>query len=47
MLENYHTPDGLEVPKVLRKYIPSEPEFLPFMRDLPRNSASTRREKVY
>ncbi|KAF9769972.1 Cytosolic seryl-tRNA synthetase, partial [Fusarium sp. DS 682] len=33
ILENYQTEDGLIVPEVLRKYIPGEPEFLPFIKE--------------
>ena len=40
MLENYQTPDGLNVPEVLRKYIPGQPEFLPFVKELPKDSTS-------
>ncbi|KAL2752563.1 hypothetical protein ACRALDRAFT_1052348 [Sodiomyces alcalophilus JCM 7366] len=31
VLENYQTEEGLIVPEVLRKYIPGQPEFLPFV----------------
>lgn len=40
VLENYQTEDGILVPEVLRKYIPGEPEFLPFIRELPKDSTS-------
>jgi seryl-tRNA synthetase len=40
LLENYQTADGLVVPEVLRKYIPGSPEFLPFVKDLPKDSTS-------
>ena len=40
ILENYQTPDGLKVPEVLRRYMPGEPEFLPYVRELPKNSTS-------
>lgn len=40
VLENYQTEDGLVVPEVLRKYIPGQPEFLPFVKDLPKDSTS-------
>jgi seryl-tRNA synthetase len=33
VLENYQTPEGFNVPKVLQKYIPGQPEFLPFVKD--------------
>ncbi|ESX01274.1 hypothetical protein KL918_002916 [Ogataea parapolymorpha] len=45
VLENYQTDDGLVVPKVLRKYIPGEPEFIPFVNELPKNSTSAKRGK--
>ncbi|KAI1176546.1 seryl-tRNA synthetase [Nemania sp. FL0916] len=34
VLENYQTPDGFTVPEVLRKYLPGQPEFLPYTKDL-------------
>ncbi|ODV63331.1 serine--tRNA ligase SES1 [Ascoidea rubescens DSM 1968] len=43
ILENYQTEDGLKVPEVLRKYIPGEPEFLPFVKELPKNSTSQKK----
>ena len=45
ILENYQTEDGLVVPEVLRKYIPGEPEFLPFVNELPKNSTSNKDKK--
>ncbi|KAF1953178.1 seryl-tRNA synthetase [Byssothecium circinans] len=33
LLENFQTPHGFNVPQVLRKYIPGQPEFLPFVRE--------------
>ncbi|CAI4056367.1 hypothetical protein SUVZ_02G1560 [Saccharomyces uvarum] len=45
VLENYQTEDGLVVPEVLRKYIPGEPEFLPFINELPKNSTSSKDKK--
>jgi seryl-tRNA synthetase len=33
ILENYQTPEGFNVPEVLRKYIPGNPEFLPFVKE--------------
>jgi seryl-tRNA synthetase len=33
ILENYQTPEGFTVPEVLRKYIPGQPEFLPFVKE--------------
>ena len=40
VLENYQTEEGLNVPEVLRKYIPGQPEFLPFVKELPKDSTS-------
>lgn len=34
ILENYQTEDGVRVPKVLQRFLPGEPEFLPFTKDL-------------
>ena len=45
ILENYQTADGLVVPEVLRKYIPGEPDFLPFVKELPKNSTSNKEKK--
>lgn len=42
ILENYQTPDGFTVPEVLRKYIPGQPEFLPFVRELPKDTTSAK-----
>lgn len=44
ILENHQTEDGLVVPEVLRKYIPGEPEFLPFVKELPKNSTSNKKK---
>ncbi|CAL9730352.1 serine--tRNA ligase, cytoplasmic [Monosporozyma unispora] len=44
ILENYQTEDGLVVPEVLRKYIPGEPEFLPYVKELPKNSTSNKKK---
>jgi seryl-tRNA synthetase len=33
LLENFQTPEGFNVPKVLQKYIPGQPTFLPFVRE--------------
>jgi seryl-tRNA synthetase len=44
VLENYQTEDGLVVPEVLRKYIPGEPEFIPFVKELPKNSTSNKKK---
>jgi seryl-tRNA synthetase len=39
-LENYQREDGIEVPEVLRKYIPGQPAFLPYVKELPKDSTS-------
>ncbi|KAM3164485.1 Seryl-tRNA synthetase [Lachancea thermotolerans] len=44
VLENYQTEEGLVVPEVLRKYIPGEPEFIPFTKELPKNSTSNKKK---
>ncbi|GMM31084.1 serine--tRNA ligase [Martiniozyma asiatica (nom. inval.)] len=44
VLENYQTEDGLKIPEVLRKYIPGEPEFIPFAKELPKNSTSNKKK---
>lgn len=43
ILENYQKEDGLVVPEVLRKYIPGEPDFIPYSKELPKNSTSKKR----
>ncbi|KAL1958317.1 hypothetical protein VTO42DRAFT_4634 [Malbranchea cinnamomea] len=40
ILENYQTEDGVVVPEPLRKYIPGAPEFLPYTKELPKNTTS-------
>ncbi|KAJ2900192.1 Cytosolic seryl-tRNA synthetase [Zalerion maritima] len=42
ILENFQTPEGINVPKPLRKYLPGMPEFIPFTKELPKESTSTR-----
>ncbi|KAJ5263737.1 Serine--tRNA ligase cytoplasmic [Penicillium angulare] len=42
VLENYQREDGIEVPEVLRKYIPGNPEFLPYVKELPKDTTSQR-----
>lgn len=38
ILENYQTDDGLVVPEVLRKYLPGQPEFLPYQSELKKDA---------
>ena len=40
LLENYQTPDGVVVPEVLRRYMPDQEEFIPFTKELPKDSTS-------
>ncbi|KAK6534741.1 Cytosolic seryl-tRNA synthetase [Arthrobotrys megalospora] len=44
ILENYQTPEGFNVPKVLQKYLPGNPEFLPFTKELPKDSTSEKKK---
>lgn len=44
VLENYQTDDGLRVPEVLRKYIPGEPDFIPYTRELPKDTTSAKKK---
>ncbi|KAF4594465.1 seryl-tRNA synthetase [Ophiocordyceps camponoti-floridani] len=40
ILEIYQTEEGLKVPEPLRKYLPGSPDFIPFTRELPKESTS-------
>jgi seryl-tRNA synthetase len=40
LLENFQTEEGFNVPEVLRKYLPGAPEFIPFTKELPKDSTS-------
>ncbi|KAI9721469.1 MAG: hypothetical protein M1812_002231 [Candelaria pacifica] len=40
VLENYQTENGINVPEVLRKYIPGAPEFIEYTKELPKDSTS-------
>jgi seryl-tRNA synthetase len=40
ILENYQTEDGLRIPEALRRYMPDEEEFIPFVKELPKDSTS-------
>ncbi|KAI1398128.1 seryl-tRNA synthetase [Hypoxylon fuscum] len=42
ILENYQTEDGLRVPEPLRKYLPGAPEFIPFTKELPKDTTSAK-----
>lgn len=43
VLENYQTEDGLVVPEVLRRYIPGAPEFIPYTKELPKDTTSAKK----
>lgn len=40
LLENFQTEDGFKVPEPLRKYLPGAPDFIPFTKELPKNTTS-------
>ncbi|TVY85183.1 Cytoplasmic Serine--tRNA ligase [Lachnellula suecica] len=40
LFENFQTEEGFNVPEPLRKYLPGAPEFIPFTKDLPKDSTS-------
>ncbi|KAJ6438715.1 seryl-tRNA synthetase [Purpureocillium lavendulum] len=40
VLENFQTEEGLRVPEPLRKYLPGAPDFIPFAKELPKESTS-------
>ncbi|KAK6212346.1 Cytosolic seryl-tRNA synthetase [Pestalotiopsis sp. IQ-011] len=42
VLENYQTEEGFNVPEVLRKYLPGAPEFIPFSKELPKDTTSAK-----
>jgi seryl-tRNA synthetase len=42
VLENYQTEEGVVVPEVLRRFMPDEEEFIPWVRELPKDSTSQR-----
>ncbi|KAI1377347.1 seryl-tRNA synthetase [Hypoxylon crocopeplum] len=42
VLENYQTEDGLRVPEPLRKYLPGAPDFIPFTKELPKDTTSAK-----
>lgn len=42
VLENFQREEGIEVPEPLRKYIPGAPEFIPYTKELPKDSTSQR-----
>jgi len=43
LMENYQTEDGMNIPEPLRKYIPGTPSFIPFTKELPKNTTSVKR----
>ncbi|CAD6501744.1 BgTH12-01993 [Blumeria graminis f. sp. triticale] len=40
LLENFQTEEGFNVPEPLRKYLPGAVDFIPFTKDLPKDSTS-------
>jgi len=40
VLENYQTEEGFNVPEVLRKFLPGAPEFIPFVKEPPKEPAA-------
>ncbi|EPE09670.1 seryl-trna synthetase [Ophiostoma piceae UAMH 11346] len=45
ILENFQTPEGIRIPEPLRKYLPGAPDFLPFTKELPKDSTSLKKAK--
>jgi len=45
ILENYQTEEGIVVPEVLRKYIPGQPETLPYVKEFKKETALPDRTK--
>ncbi|CAK7217846.1 Cytosolic seryl-tRNA synthetase [Sporothrix bragantina] len=45
ILENFQTPEGVRIPEPLRKYLPGAPDFLPFTKELPKDSTSQKKAK--
>lgn len=43
LMENYQTEEGMDIPEPLRKYIPGAPGFIPFTKELPKNTTSAKR----
>ncbi|KAF3925812.1 hypothetical protein ABW20_dc0102356 [Dactylellina cionopaga] len=46
ILENYQTAEGFNVPKVLQKYLPGQPEYLPFTKELPKDTTSEKKKNA-
>ena len=42
LLENYQNGEGVVVPQVLRKWMPDEIDFIPYSKELPKDSTSNR-----
>ena len=42
LLENYQKEEGFEVPEALRKFIPGQPDFIPYTKELPKESTSSK-----
>jgi seryl-tRNA synthetase len=46
ILENFQTEEGFQVPEVLRKFIPGEPDFIPYVKELAKDSTSQRMKEL-
>lgn len=44
-MENYQTENGLRIPEPLRRYLPGQPDFLPFTKELPKESIAEKKGK--
>ncbi|POS85039.1 seryl-tRNA synthetase, partial [Erysiphe pulchra] len=45
LLENFQTDEGFNVPEPLRKYLPGAIDFIPFSKELPKDSTSLKNKK--
>ncbi|RKF62984.1 Serine--tRNA ligase, cytoplasmic [Erysiphe neolycopersici] len=45
LLENFQTDEGFSVPEPLRKYLPGAVDFIPFSKELPKDSTSLKNKK--
>ena len=46
ILENFQTPEGVNIPEPLRKYLPGAPDFLPFTKEVPKEKVANNKGKV-
>ena len=45
LLENYQREDGIEIPEALRPFIPGNPDFIPYTKELPKDTVSQKTKK--